>query len=490
MKKFPLTPHFIPFCIGLLLVGIRLWGLVRTGLPDYDACKNWLILRDMVHGDFSLMFHHASPTFYLFFLPFAYISINHIWLQFINILIQVAALWKIYQFFDKIKENSPTNTLMIVSFLLVGTCSFLVYSARSIAIESLSLLVFAYWLKAFWQKDDNKTALFFALLLSVNYKTMLLIPVMLVLRPFLSDLWLKIVVTTFATIIGLICIGFVLGVPIYTYPKALYITVIIKNVNPYKSINQFEFDVLYYVRYLLDFEPVLAYSIALAIICKLYEIIKKKNYFFVFFKNLINNPLIIGILFFVGMSLLQKAPRGLLWAYPIIGFSVFTFLTDKMQKIIKNRFLFYFIIIGLTIVQLFFIQKNIWQFAHTSYSQIASFLPSDRPIHIVTTSSLQIAPFLPSHVKITPCHSLACLDSLQYKADYMLQDEFYKALKYDFYEKYPFGLFNKITCKQETSLKQPYLYLEHSEFSGINYAQTIQLITDKPFYICLYQTSK
>ena len=51
----------------LLCLGARYYLLPQVGLTDYDSIRSWQIVQEIGQGDFTHVFHHASPGFFLFF---------------------------------------------------------------------------------------------------------------------------------------------------------------------------------------------------------------------------------------------------------------------------------------------------------------------------------------------------------------------------------------------------------------------------------------
>ncbi|MCS7003981.1 MAG: hypothetical protein NZM38_01495 [Cytophagales bacterium] len=469
----------IEIVVFLGACGLRLWKLENIGLPDYDACKNWMILKEMTNANFEHIFHHASPSFYFFFFPFALISTNYLWLEYVNIFFQVLGLRLLQNVV--LPYSSYRNNIV---FLLAGSSCFLVYSSRSIAIESLSLLIFALWLDAFLKNKNLRIIFYFGLLFTINYKTLLLIPIIAFFRHNRQDLkfWFWLFTALFAVIVGYSLLGWILKVSPLNYLKALYITVIVKNVNPYQHIYHFQTDILYYLKYLYHFEPLL---LSVFLLYSLKKLIGRFSINLDSFQERDSQLFTICALLFIGMSVLQKAPRGLLWFYPIAGFLGFDYLCKLIASISKWILIVCVFVLGT--IQTKMIHRHIWQYANkTHYSEIAKHLPTTHPVRLATTSSLQIAPFLSQNVTIIPCHSLTCIDSS--KADYILQDEFYKVLRYNFYDSLAaFSNQNPIICVPEKTLEQPLLYLEHSEFSGMNYSQTLALFPKATPKVCLYK---
>jgi hypothetical protein len=170
------------------------------------------------------------------------------------------------------------------------------------------------------------------------------------------------------------------------------------------------------------------------------------------------------------MSLLLKAPRGLLFVYPIFYF--LGFLT--LRETLKNKLIFYAALAGLLVLQLYKINLEIYVYAQTNYPQIARYLKQHNIKKIASTVSLSLKPFLPEDVEYVVLMDEKELPKLKQKGfEYVLLDDYYRinnVLKFNSLEKQ-----EPVIAMKEKTLGSRLLYLEHSEFTGLDFGQTMEI---------------
>jgi len=141
-KKTQALAFWLELLAFMALLALRGWKLHESALSDYDAAKNWAILQEMCEGVFRDLFHHSSPTFYLILLPFAKLFGSFLAVEYVLIFCNTFAVWLMVRLFSQAWKLEKWQ--QIILFLLVGSSTFLVVSARYLSIESLSLLFFAF----------------------------------------------------------------------------------------------------------------------------------------------------------------------------------------------------------------------------------------------------------------------------------------------------------------------------------------------------------
>jgi 4-amino-4-deoxy-L-arabinose transferase-like glycosyltransferase len=470
----------IVLLVFLLLYGLRIYLVTTLGLPDYDAVNNFLIVRQMTEsGDFSQLFHHASPLFFLLNIPFYYLFGTANSLIYLNAAVNlfgIAILCSIFYRIDfKIPFFDHNSLLYSLLLLFAGTSSFIVYSARTVAIESWSLLFFAFWLKRYpYQKDKKQllmSGLFFALLLLINYKALLILPIVfsyeLIENRFFTTtrrydfrVFLALCLGGFVALCVGSLLGMLAGMSWLTYAKYFYVVAVIKDVNPLRDVPSFNSDYFFYFKYMATYETALLVGMLIVA----FRLPKITHTFLVtpYFRHC----LWIALCFLIGMSVLQKAPRGLLFFYPLAAALIF-----KSLDVLTDKKIVLYLLIGFAVadnVQI--INKNIYRFSNSNYNLVATYLATNKITQLTTTVGFNIAQY--NHLNVKPCFTAAQIKDYALKGyHYCLADDFrYVANAPDF-------TFDADTIGRwrEESLFSPYLYLEHCEFSGISYEEALFL---------------
>ena len=164
------------------------------------------------------------------------------------------------------------------------------------------------------------------------------------------------------------------------------------------------------------------------------------------------------------MSFLAKAPRGLLFIYPLLFLlGYWQFLQLFRSKIIQ---------VGIILICLLWnawqINEHIYQYADSNYKQVATTLKSSGINTIKTSAALGITPFVFSN---TAVEVVFHADSLKPTDQYFLKDDCWKIAK--------IGAFDKIEGKslkkwKEPSLCSPFLYLESCEYNNNTYGEALR----------------
>jgi len=358
----------------------------------------------------------------------------------------------------------------------------------------MSLLVFVGMLRAHYRRLHEpdirallRVAGWLALGLSINYKFLLTVPVLVVLEVSYGRglLWQpamlgRVLLVLVAPYVVLGIVGVVGGLPWYRWPAVYYNLVFPGASNAAGRTGHFRFDGLYYVRYLWNFEsplllPGLAGGLVLALRRGWHALVREKP---------VELPTYLSIwagCFLVGMSLLLKAPRGLLLVYPL--FYILTFLA--VRYVLRSfraapgaiSSVLAFIVLAAAAYNLIKVQREIYAYAPTQYRQLAQYLrqhTAGRPVRIVSTLSLGLRPMLSETdtlAVITHEKQVPQWRSKQF--EYVLLDANWRVVNsphFDSLRQQP-----PLLALPEPLLTSPLLFLEHSEYTGLGYRETLEL---------------
>lgn len=486
-----LSDFLWPALALLALLAVRLHGLAEVALPDYDSVRNWQIVQEVAHGNLRNLFHHGSPVFSIMYAPVAWFTTDYRVYQHLNALLAVAALMWLVQFVARVLGLTALEKALLLLF--TGTSVFLTFSGRDFTMGSMSLLVFVGLLRAQYHRlyQPSTQAIlgvagWLALGLSVNYKFLLTIPVLLVLETLWGRglLWqpavlgrVLLVLAVPYVVFGLL--GVVGGLPWYRWPAVYYNLVFPGASNTAGRAGHFRFDGLYYLRYLSDFESPLLLPALLGGALLLrggWQQLKPKA----------PTPSLAVYLsvwagcFLLGMSLLLKAPRGLLLVYPL--FYVLAFLGVRRLllgvrwKVVANAGLTV-VFLAATAFNLHRIQREIYAYMPTHYGQLARQLrlhTPTRPIRIVSTLSLGLRPFLAESDTLAVITTEAQLPQWRRKQfEYVLLDASWRVVNSPYFDS--LARQPPVLALPEPLLTSPLLFLEHSEYTGLGYQETLAL---------------
>ncbi|HEY8399722.1 MAG TPA: hypothetical protein VIK89_00595 [Cytophagaceae bacterium] len=487
MKKLPDKTYFILlFLISFALYGLRIWKLEHAGLYDYDSVKNYQIAREILEGNFANLYHHASPFFNFYLALLVFIFKGFLFPEYINAAISLLSLFVLIGFVKK--EYTFDNSDALLLYLLAGTSLTLVNSSRYLAIEGLTLLFSILVIKYFylWVKYDNKKklyigALFFGVLMVINYKALLLFPIF-ILFLFASKPAITIRQLIYAFLMGmtpfllLMLTGVLLNQSLFQYPKVLAGVIFRSGVHPEKEVGLFNFDWLFYFKYFFYYENPFLIPVLL-----LFPVI--------FFKQLRLNKdwllvlvTLISYCFLFGMSLLQKAPRGLLIAYPFMYLMMYLLI----KAISKNYFITSFIVIAIVILNITSIVKNIYPYSYTFYPQMAEEIRRREISEVASTVSNRIYPFISSdsvHLKVL----LSKQQLKDIRSKYIIDDAYWKITGITFDT---LSNLSAVASYKEPAILSPLFLLEHAEFSGMSFSEVLDVrdsLLQKEYHIRLIE---
>ncbi|MGV3641079.1 MAG: hypothetical protein ACO1NZ_11205 [Adhaeribacter sp.] len=462
---------------ALLCVLARGYLLEETGLTDYDSVRNWQIMQEIGRGDFTHLFHHASPGFFLLFGLLAFFSdgvLPFIWL---NMAFNLAGLLVLMRLCRHHLALGMPETFLLG--LLAGLSVFSVSTGRNLATESLSVLLFLLLLERYLVRvlqQDRKALLqaaaWLALGLTVNYKLLLVLPVLAALELWQRDgllnrrtAW-QLAAILAAPYLVFAAVALALGQPFYRFPATVVSINHFTRPTPAQRTGRFNLDLLFYVRYLLEFEwPLLLAGTGLfpwLYRRELFGPARGRNKTLLFFFLVIS-------LIVLGMHLLVKAPRGLMLVYGLLH--VFTCLV--LQRGLRLRWLVLAVLAAGVPGQLTRLQRHIYAYAPTSYPQVAAYLEQQGIRQVATTVGLNLLPYAqPRGIAVQAVVSPADLAALKARGfRYVLVDDYFRAAHVPGFEalrRQP-----ALQAWPEPPLRSPLLYLDHAEFNGLGYRRVL-----------------
>jgi hypothetical protein len=436
-----------------------------------------MVAKEIAAGNFTHLFNHVSPTFNLLYGFLYMVFEDYLILEYLNTGFNVLAIFIFVRFISRNMELDFFQITVILFFS--GFSLFMVNSSRYLAIESLSLFLFVLVIINYYKNlisSDSKylywSVLFFALLLTVNRKILLFLPIVLVVEFFQANR--KLSLRNIAISAGIICsffiiyplLGYALGLKFLQYYAGLYSLIINIQGHPTIEYASFNGDVFYYLKYFYNFENPLLTGVIL-----LFPILYRKELFRNFrAMNIYQFLFIITYCFLLGMSILPKAPRGLLFIYIFLYFFLFLCL----HKICRNRIVLGFLAALVLLFDIYQINENIYKYSHTNYDVVADYIESKKIKKVATTVGIGIAPFLDEDVELKVIFDEKELAGLRKEGfDHVLLDDFHYLTKINQFNKLHKD--RPVLQVKEPTLSAPLLALEQSEFSASGFYETLKL---------------
>ncbi|MCC2547021.1 hypothetical protein LJY25_11235 [Hymenobacter sp. BT175] len=476
----------------LVVAAVRLHGLSAAALPDYDSVRNWQIVREVAAGNLSNLFHHGSPGFSLLYAPVAWFTTSFHVFQYLNALVAVAAVGWLAVFIRR-EAALPALEAGLLT-VLMGTSVFLTFSGRDFTMSSWSLLAFTGLLQAYYQRlrAPSQAALlrsvaWVAAGLSINYKFLLILPILAVFELWQRDgqlwqrgSWWRVGLILLLPYVVLGAVGVAGGLPWHRWPAVYYNIINPGAANPAGRIDKVQLDLLYYPRFLWDFESplVLATLVAVPLLWRR-ELLGNLRRI-----NLVRYLAGWAYAFLAGMSLLLKAPRGLLLVYAL--FWVLAFLS--VRRLVPGRGLL-IVVLGAILLNVIRVQREIYAYTPSSYPRVATWLREQGATGVVSTVGQGAAPFLEPGTRLAVVLDERQLPALARQGyDYVLLDNYWhvtNVARFDSLRREP-----PLKVWPEPMLTSPLLYLEHSEFTGLSYRATLsrqRAASRDPFQLQLYR---
>ncbi|RPD50301.1 hypothetical protein DNI29_05760 [Hymenobacter sediminis] len=470
----PFSRPQLPWLLAaLLLVAlVRLYGLADAALPDYDSVRNWQIVQEVAHGQLLHLFHHGSPLFSLLYAPVAWLTTDYRVFQHLNALVAVAALGLLASFIAREARLAGWQTALLT--LLMGTSLFLTFSGRDFTMSSWSLLCFAGLLRAYYFRLQHATATtlyraagWLMVGLCFNYKFLLTLPILSVLEWWQADNllwrnghWWRVAALLLAPYLVLGGVGVLAGLPWYIWPAIYYKVAFPEAANAAGRAATIRPDGLYYLRYLWDFESGIVWLGLLGPLLGLLRLrrgaaLPLEMYLAVW-----------GWCLLAGMSLLIKAPRGLLWAYGIW----YALAMLQLRQLPKVGIVV--VVLGAVGLNVRRIQQEIYAYSPTSYPAVAAWLQHHKAGPVISTVGIGLAPFRSASDSVRAVFSDQQAAFLRRRGHrYLLLDNYWRVTNvaaFDSLRRLP-----SVAAWPEPLLTSPLLFLEHSEFTGLSYEQTL-----------------
>ncbi|GGE94781.1 hypothetical protein [Hymenobacter cavernae] len=462
----------------LMVAGVRLHGLAAAALPDYDSVRNWQIVQEVAVGDLRNLYHHGSPGFSLLYAPVAWFTTDFHVFQYLNALVGVVAVGWLTLFISREARLAGYEAGLLVLF--IGVSTFLTFSGRDFTMGSWGLVVFTGLLQAYYERLRQATprsllraAVWVTIGLCINYKFLLTLPILavfellqqdgLLLRPRNLLRVLAILATPYVV---LAAVSLAVGLPWYRWLAVYYNIVRPGAPNAAGRQGMAHLDALYYLKFLRDFESplVLLGLVAVPLLWRraLFQKLKQPN--------LVRYLAIWVYCFLVGMSLLLKAPRGLLLIYGLLY--ALTFLS--LRQVLDRRWWALSLVVLVAVgFNLGHIQREIYAYTPSHYPEVAAWLRKHGSPPVISTVGQGLVPYVvPGSVAvITDEHTLPALRRQGYR--YVLLDDYWRVtnvLNFDSLRQLPV-----VAAWPEPLLTAPLLFLEHSEYTSLGYDETLAL---------------
>ena len=468
-----------PWLLGALLAvaALRLWRLPEAGPPDFDSVRNWQVVRELAEGNFAHLFHHGSPGFVLLFVPVALLTQDFLVFQGLNALLGVAGLgWFAAWVARQARLPGPEAAGLV---LLGGTGLLLTFSGRDFTMSSVSLIVAAGLLSSHYARLHRpggagltRVAGWLALGLCVNYKFLFALPILAALEWWQADgAWRRAggrALPVLAAPYGLLgLLGVAVGLPWYRWLGFYVRTVVPAAANAAGRQATLHLDLGYYPRYLAAFEsPLLLAGLATALVLvgrqwRRGELRWGQPL-----------PLLAYLLawagcLLAGMSLLVKAPRGLLFAYlPLAALAVLSGRRLLPRPALAAGLL---AAVGLNVYR---IQTQLYAPLPGRYPAVAAWLRQHGATRVASTVGNGLAPYLSSGQMLTVITDERELAALRRRGvQYVLLDGYWRVAgvaRFDSLRRQP-----AVATWSAPQLRQPLLFLEHSEFTGRSFDETL-----------------
>ena len=295
--------------------------------PTWDDNRNLQILDEMMRGQWQNLYQHASPAFYLLFLPLAYVA-TPTGLAFACTVCHLGGQLLAASLIGR--QLALPNGLRIYAFLALALCPLSLFTGHSFTVEAPSLLFFWGGVFALYFRRPWLAGLLLGLAVGINYKVLLWLGLLFIAAlaerlmengkcvPAGQAFSIKTRVLPFATTFGLTLI--LLSLPAFwlpmhplQYARSLFAVAILRPVNPLSEGNS-ALDVFFYLRYLFEWDNLLPLLLVLALSYSWWKLNTREPG--VLGQTALARTLLMwSILLILVMTFLPKAPRAL---YPIM----------------------------------------------------------------------------------------------------------------------------------------------------------------------------
>ncbi len=481
----------LPWAAGALVLLARLWRLTEAPLPDYDSARNWLTIQALANGQWTDLFRHASPTYYLLHLPLAdWLAADFHRGQVLNALLSAGAAVLLARLVGRRAALPPLDTALLT--LLIGLGTNATFSGRDFAITSPALLIsvgvlwfYEHRLRCLsWRALLGATALL-AIGLTINYKLVLLLPVAALLewrhRPdgvltVRRALWLGAVLL--APFVVYMSVAVAVGLPWWRLPATWVGIVLPRTANAAGRGGTVSPDLGFYLLYLLRFEsPLLLIGLLSGP-----WLIRTAHRRGAPLEHLLRLSWWLSASLLALLTFFIKAPRGLSFAYgPLMALGALAIwqVCGPDRRGIARALL------GLALVgQVAGLWLHLWRFypplplgQTPPYQQVATYLWAHGARHVPTTAGLALAPYAtPLGIRVeastTPAALVEALAQGTAADSFLLLDGHRYALALNRLNPDSSGA--TVLRFREPSWCCPLLWLEHAEYTGRSFNQTLQ----------------
>ncbi|KMQ50737.1 hypothetical protein CHISP_2420 [Chitinispirillum alkaliphilum] len=473
-----MKPALAYFAAGIFLWLLRIKGLAQSGLYDHDSVRNYQVATDLANGIYDYLFNHTAPLFNIYLAALVKVFQDYHIPVIINASLIVIALIIFTEF---LRKQLRWDLLTSITFLLfAGTSIALVNFSRYFAIEASSFLMFIILLTIYYKsikqgraKDLYWSSFLTAALISINYKAILIIPVFILVELLQKNRkhslreYVKAGVFFSIPFVFFIFVAAAAGLHPLSQIGRLYLE-LLGRTSTHNNPTFIDTDFLFYFKLFFNFEnPFIIIAILLFPLMLLKKKwLDRKNislHFYLF---------VIAYSLFIGMSLIPKAPRGILFTYPIFYLFLFLIISENISCYkIRNS-----LVICLTLFNIWGINRHIYSYTENNYREIAQIINSTGYSDVATIVTLNVHPYLREGIEARVLFDNSSLkDKLNKGSSFILVEDKYSriaGLPFDTVEG------NEIFRTKHKTLLSPYLILEHCEFSGKTFNEALDLIED------------
>ncbi len=481
-----LSSHSQPAFRGWWLLGallavsiLRLWRLPEAGPADYDSVRNWQVIQELAQGNYANLFHHGSPGFLLLYVPVAVLTRDFLVFQAINALLGIGGLGFFAAWVTR--QARLTGPEAAALTLLGGTSLLLTFSGRDFTMSSASLVLYAGLLRSHFARLQRpgpaamlRVAGWLAVGLCFNYKFLFALPIIGVLEVWHADglwrqrgLWWRTGLVLVLPYLVFGAMGVLAGLPWYRWASFYIRTVVPAAANAAGRQATLHFDLLYYPRYLAGYESPLLLAGLVAAGWLVWRGWRNSGPGRASAMPLLLYLLVWAGCLLAGMSLLIKAPRGLLFAFlPLAALAVLS-----GRRVLPGA-AFLSLLLAAVALNVFRIHREVYVPLPTQYPQVAAWLQRHGATKVASTVGAGIAPYLAPNQKLAVVTDERQLADLRQKGyQYVLLDGYWRVAGV--------SRFDSLRRRQPVAawpapqLQQQLLFLEHSEFTGLSYKETL-----------------
>ena len=487
-------PFRVRLALGLALLAVlalRLWHLAAAGLPDYDSVRNWQLVQELASGDGRPLFATAGPGFNVLFAALARVTHDARVFQAVNAGLGVAGLGLFAGFVGQAAAatgrpwRAPDAAALV---LLGGTGLLLTFSGRDFTSGAGSLVLAAGLLRSHYRRVQagplagrqaalRASAVWLALGLCYSYKFLLMVPILGALEVLRADgaawrgptKWQVLLRLAVPYAVLMAAGALWAGLPWYRWPASYVRLLLPAGPNPAGRQLVLSPDFFYYLRYLLALEsPLLLPGLAVGgwLGWRQWRAGGPAG----------GRPLpllwylaVWAACWLAGMALLQKAPRGLLFAYlPLAALAVLSL----RQLPARWRWAGPAVLLAALALNGYRLWQHLYRYPPSHYPAVAAWLHAHGARRVAGTVGLGLAPYLAEDEEFTSITNERQLGALRRQGyGYVVLDAYWQVAhvaQFDSLRRQ-----RPLAAWPEARLAEPLLFLEHSEFTGLNYGQTL-----------------